>query len=255
MIIIYILTAVLGLCVGSFLNVLIYRVPNAISINFPASHCTKCQTKLRWFDNIPVFSWLFLGGKCRYCKTSISPQYIIVELLNMLLWLVSVLLFWNVSIVLAVCASLACSVLLVIAFIDLKHKWIPDRFQIALLIIGVVFTIFGPQGWTSHIIGFFVGGGVLFLFYGIGRLVFKREALGIGDIKLMAVCGLILGWQQVLLALFLGSIIGAVGCLIQRASNKNNEMEFAFAPYLALGSVIALFFGQDIINLYVGVFL
>lgn len=255
MILVYILTLVLGLCVGSFLNVVIYRVPNGQSINFPPSHCPKCQAKLRWFDNIPVVSWLVLGGKCRSCKSPISPQYIIVELLNMLLWLVAIMLFWKTSIVLAICFALACSVLIVISFIDLKHKWIPDRFQIILLLIGIVVTIFSPLGWHTHLIGFFVGGGVLLAFYGIGMLLFKREPLGIGDIKLMAVCGLILGWQGALLALFLGAIIGAVCCLIQRAVNKNGEVEFAFAPYLALGTVISMFFGQNIIGFYLSLFL
>ena len=255
MILTYILTLILGACVGSFLNVLIYRTPNNISIVAPASHCPNCKTPLKWLDNIPVLSWLFLGGKCRYCKAPISPRYIMVELLNVVMWLLSVLVFWKVSPLVSVASALTCSVLIIITFIDLEHKWIPDRFQIILLLIGIVVTIFSPLGWHTHLIGFFVGGGVLLAFYGIGMLLFKREPLGIGDIKLMAVCGLILGWQGALLALFLGAIIGAVCCLIQRAVNKNGEVEFAFAPYLALGTVISMFFGQNIIGFYLSLFL
>ena len=254
MIFVYLLTIILGLVVGSFLNVLIYRVPLGKNIAFPASHCPNCKAQLRWYDNIPVLSWLMLGGRCRYCKNPISPVYIIVEILNMLLWLVCVFVFWKTSIVLAVAFALISSILIVITFIDFKHKWIPDRFQIALLVLGVVVAIFGPLGWQTHLIGLFVGGGILLAFYGIGRLVFKREALGIGDIKLMAVCGLILGWQGVILALILGSVVGAVSCLILRALSKTGEVEFAFAPYLALGTVIAMFFGQDIIGLYLSLF-
>ncbi|MBQ2713945.1 MAG: prepilin peptidase [Clostridia bacterium] len=255
MILTYILTLILGACVGSFLNVLIYRTPNNLSIVKPASHCPNCKTNLRWCDNIPVFSWLFLGGKCRYCKTPISPRYIMVELLNTILWLLSVLLFWKISPLVSIMFALACSVLIVITFIDFEHKWIPDRFQIALLVLGIVLTIFDPiTSYLDHILGFVVGAGVLGMFYGLGWLIYKKEALGIGDIKLMAVCGLILGWKCTLVALFVGAIVGAISCLIIRAVKKEEDVEYAFAPYLALGTIFAMFFGNQIISLYFSMF-
>ena len=250
MILTYILTLILGACVGSFLNVLIYRTPNNISIVSPASHCPNCKTNLRWCDNIPILSWLFLGGKCRYCKSPISPRYIMVELLNVVLWLLSVLLFWKTSPLISVIFALASSVLIVITFIDFEHKWIPDRFQIALLILGIVLTIFDPiMSSLDHILGFVVGAGVLGLFYGLGWLMYKKEALGI-----VAVCGLILGWKATLVALFVGAIVGAISCLIIRAIKKEENVEYAFAPYLALGAVFAMFFGNQIISLYFSMF-
>lgn len=255
MAVVYIFVAIVGLCVGSFLNVLIYRVPNEISIIKPDSHCPICKNKLKWWHNIPVFSWLFLGGRCGFCRAPISPRYILVEILNMVLWLACALLFWKVNIVLAIALMLACSVLIVIAFVDIEHKFIPDRFQIALLILGILCAIFDPVwGWASHVIGAFVGGGVLLAFYGLGYLIYKKEAMGFGDVKLMAVCGLILGWQCALVALFFGAILGAVGCLLMRAISKKDNVEYAFAPYLALGVVLAIFFGGDIITGYLGMF-
>lgn len=255
MILTYILTFILGACVGSFLNVLIYRTPNNISIIAPASHCPNCKTTLKWIDNIPVLSWIFLGGKCRYCKSPISPRYIMVELLNVILWLLSVFVFWKTSPLIAVIFALASSILIVITFVDLEHKWIPDRFQIALLVLGIVLTIFDPiTSYLDHILGFVVGAGVLALFYGLGWLIYKKEALGVGDIKLMAVCGLLLGWQATLLALFLGAIIGAISCLIIRAVKKDEGVEYAFAPYLAIGTVVSMFLGNEIISLYFSMF-
>lgn len=255
MILTYILTFILGACVGSFLNVLIYRTPNNISIIAPASHCPNCKTTLKWIDNIPVLSWIFLGGKCRYCKSPISPRYIMVELLNVILWLLSVFVFWKTSPLIAVIFALASSILIVITFVDLEHKWIPDRFQIALLVLGIVLTIFDPiTSYLDHILGFVVGAGVLALFYGLGWLIYKKEALGVGDIKLMAVCGLLLGWQAILLALFLGAIIGAISCLIIRAVKKDEGVEYAFAPYLAIGTVVSMFLGNEIISLYFSMF-
>lgn len=252
---VYIIVAILGLCVGSFLNVLIYRVPNEISIIKPNSHCPNCKNMLKWWHNIPVLSWLFLGGRCAYCRAPISPRYILVESVNMILWLGCALVFWKLNIVLAIAMMLACSTLIVIALIDFKHKFIPDRFQIALLILGVLCAIFDPVwGWASHVIGLFVGGGVLLVFYGLGYLLYKKEALGFGDVKLMAVCGLILGWQSVLVALFFGAILGAIGCLLTRCFSKESGVEYAFAPYLAFGVILAMFFGGDIISLYMGLF-
>ena len=152
-IIICVLTALLGLCVGSFLNVVIYRVPNGMSIAMPPSHCPKCGYKLKWYDNIPVLSYLILGGKCRSCKEPISPRYTIVELLNMLLWLLFALSFHDNIFYLVVCC-LAASTLVVIAFIDLEHMLIFDRFQIIMLALGVLAIFADPSVvWWERMIG------------------------------------------------------------------------------------------------------
>ena len=248
-IMIYILIAIFGLCVGSFLNVVIYRTPRQMSLSYPASHCPKCNNRLKWYDNIPLLSYLFLKGKCRVCKTNISPRYFLVELLNLVLWLGIALLYLKIDIVVMVCYLLAVSVLVVVAFIDQEHKFIPDRFQIVLLLLGIVLCVFGSDiAWHERLIGLAVGGGIMLLFYGLGFLLFKREAMGIGDIKLMAVCGLIVGWQNILLALFIGVLVGAILLPILKRTTK--EIEFAFAPYLALGTIAVMFMGKPIIDAY-----
>ena len=150
MIVVYVLAGLLGLCVGSFLNVVIYRVPNGMSIATPPSHCPKCGYRLRAVDNIPVLSYVFLGGKCHNCKEHISFRYTAVELLNMALWLLCVLIFWKKSIVYACMAAAACSVFICIAFIDLEHQLIFDRFIITLFVLGVVAIIFGRKVFPYH---------------------------------------------------------------------------------------------------------
>ena len=216
----YIMALILGLCVGSFLNVVIYRVPNGISLIKPNSHCPKCKSEIKWYDNIPILSYLILRGRCRVCKCHISSRYVFVEILNAVLWVLCVYCFYNISILLMLLYAVVCSLLLVIALIDLEHMYILDRFIIMLLIVGVVLCLFtGNVAWSSRLFGLAVGGGVMLAFYGLGFLLFKREALGIGDIKLMAVCGLIVGYKAILLAIFIGAIVGAV-VLLAVAKNK-----------------------------------
>lgn len=251
--IIYIMTAILGLCVGSFLNVVIYRVPNNMSVVKPASHCPYCKSEIKWYDNIPILSYLILGGKCRNCKTHISIRYTLVEIGNAILWLLCLLCFYNQGIVLSVLMMIACSVLLVVACIDLEHMLIFDRFQIMLFVLGILACIFCiDMAYIERIIGFFVGGGIMLLFYGVGYLLFKKEALGIGDIKLMAVCGLLIGYKNIILAIFIGAIIGAVVLSILNRKEKNKE--YPFAPFLCFGVLVALFVGNLIINVYFGLF-
>jgi len=254
-IIIYVFIGLIGLCVGSFLNVLIYRVPNNLSISKPNSFCPVCKKPLKWYHNIPVFSYIFLKGKCSFCKTHIPFRYTLVEILNTILWLACGLLFWNTSEVLAVVYMLVCSMILVASFIDLEHKFIPDRFQIVLLMLGIIAVIFTNNvAVLDRILGFFVGGGVLLLFYGVGLLLFKKETLGFGDIKLMAVCGLIIGWQNILLSLFAGAIIGSVVLLFAQKTSGEKGKEYPFAPFLASGVLLAMFWGEQIINWYLNLF-
>jgi leader peptidase (prepilin peptidase)/N-methyltransferase len=138
----YILAGLIGLCVGSFLNVVIYRVPNGMNISKPASHCTKCGYELRWYDNIPILSYLMLGGKCRKCKEHISIRYTLVEIFNMLLWLLSVYLFFEESIVYCIISMIASSLLICIFFIDLEHMLIFNRFSISIAILGIIAMFF-----------------------------------------------------------------------------------------------------------------
>lgn len=260
MIVVYVLAGLLGLCVGSFLNVVIYRVPNGMSIATPPSHCPKCGYRLRAVDNIPVLSYVFLGGKCHNCKERISFRYTAVELLNMALWLLCVLIFWKKSIVYACMAAAACSVFICIAFIDLEHQLIFDRFIITLFVLGVVAIIFGRKVfpymvWYDNILSCVIGGGLFLLVWFLGRLKYKRDALGGGDIKLAAAMGLLLGWRALLFAVLIVTVFGSIILLIlKKAKNYEDGKEYPFAPFLAAGAVIALLVGNQVVTAYLSLF-
>ena len=247
----YVLAGVLGLAVGSFLNVVIYRLPNKMSLAKPNSHCPICKYELRWYDNIPVISYLALGGKCRSCKARISPRYAAVELVNALLWILSVALFFKDSPALALLYAAASSIFICIFFIDLEHKIIFDRFHVMLLAIAIA-TIFLDTrvGWLSRIIG----GASGFLLFFLVAICFERisgkEGLGGGDIKLVGVAGLLLGWEGLLLALLIATVPAAVIMLIASRGKSGEEREFPFAPFLSFGFCVAMFWGPQIVGCY-----
>lgn len=250
----YILGGIYGLCVGSFLNVVIYRLPLGMNLAKPGSHCPHCGYTLRARDNIPVLSYLFLGGRCRKCRAPISPRYMAVELLNMILWLLAVDLFYDRGFIFTVVVALTASVMLSVFFIDLAHMLIPDSLQIALLLLGLFATICDPEyPWYSHLIGMAVGS---LFFYGIYALFyygFGKDALGGGDIKLAAVSGLLLGWERLLLGLVLASVSAAILLLIlSRRSGAERGREYPFGPFLAAAFTLALYVGAPIINAYLG---
>lgn len=248
----YILAGLLGLCVGSFLNVVIYRLPNEMSLASPGSHCTVCGYSLKWYDNIPVLSYAFLGGKCRKCKSKISPRYMIVELANAALWLLAVALFWEKSIVYAYVAAIVSSALICIFFIDLEHMLIFNRFTI-LVAAGGIAAMFTDSGtvWYDHLIGAVAGGAVfLGLYYG-SIAVLKKEGLGFGDVKYAAAAGLLLGWQKFILAILIASVAGAVVMsVLNRVQKAEKQTEHPFGPYLAVGTLAAMFFGNTVIAWY-----
>lgn len=244
-----ILAALVGLCVGSFLNVVIYRVPLGMSLASPPSHCTGCGYRLRWYDNIPILSYTILRGKCRKCGAHISFRYTAVEAIHMLLWTASALLFADNVGWMIVCA-LTSSVCICIFCVDREHMIIPDRFQIALLlpVVGAVLTD-SYAVWYDHLIGCAVGFGV---FFGVGALVSRRkgrEALGGGDIKLAAVAGLLLGWQRLLLMVLVASVSASVVMIIHNHRNHGDD-EMAFGTFLSACTVLAVYFGDIVIRLY-----
>lgn len=269
-----ILAGLLGVCVGSFLNVVIYRVPLGMSLAKPDSHCPQCKYQLKWSDNIPVLSYIFLGGKCRNCKQHIPFRYTAVELANMLAWLASVWLFWDDSKVFAVLTALATSLLICVFFIDLEHMLVFDRFVIMLAVLGVVSMFFDPYyGWLSHLIGGAVGFGFLYGVHALFYYGFKKDALGGGDIKLTGAVGLLLGWERLLLAIIIASLSACVILLIasRRASSAQGEetsthteeesgenevsaKEYPFAPFLCTGFWVAMMFGASIITAYLSLF-
>lgn len=250
----YILGGIYGVCVGSFLNVVIYRLPLGMNLAKPRSHCPRCGYTLRAIDNVPVLSYLFLGGRCRKCRAPISPRYVAVELLNMVLWLLAVDLFYDRGFVFALVVALSASVMISVFFIDLAHMIIPDSLQLILLGLGVLAVFFDPEyAWYSHLIGMAVG---FLFFYGVYALFYYglgKEALGGGDIKLAAVAGLLLGWERLLLGLILSSVSAALILLIiARRSGAERDREYPFGPFLAVGFLLALYVGAPIINAYLG---
>lgn len=247
----YVLSGIFGLCVGSFLNVVIYRLPNKMSLAKPNSHCPTCKYELRWYDNIPVLSYVMLGGKCRSCKTHISFRYTAVELANTVLWLLCTFLFWEKSIPLACIYMIVCSVFLCVFFIDLEHQIIFDRFQIILLVLGVASIFFDKDyGWLSHVIGGASGFALFYLIsWGFEKLCGK-EGLGGGDVKLAGVVGLLLGWERFLLGLLLATIPAAVIMLILSKGKRGESRQFPFAPFLVVGFGASMLFGTQIIGWY-----
>jgi len=249
---VYILAGLIGLCVGSFLNVVIYRLPNNMKMSKPASHCTKCDYTLKWYDNIPVLSYIMLGGKCRKCKEPISPRYIAVEILNAALWILSVFLFWEKNPVYAVISAIVLSVLICIFFIDLEHLLIYNRFVILIGIAGAVAIFFDKNiRWYDHLIGAAAFGLFFLLIYYGAILILKREGLGFGDVKFAFVAGLLLGWQRMLFAMLIASVSASIILLIvRRARGDEKDREYPFGPFISVGVAFALLFGWPIISWY-----
>ncbi len=254
---IYVLAVVLGLCVGSFLNVVIYRLPEGMSLSKPSSHCTSCGYSLRWFDNIPVFSYLFLAGKCRKCRAKISPRYMAVEIVNAIFWFVSALLFAENNLYYAIISAILCSVLICVFFIDLKHLIIFDRFHIIIIALGIVAIFFDQTTvWYDHLIGA-VSGGVLFLIiYYLAIIIYKKEGMGFGDVKLVASIGLFLGWQKLILAIVIATVLASIILLaVKLVKSKGRDAEYPFGPFISAGVIVATFFGEYLINWYLSLFL
>lgn len=253
---------VVGLCIGSFLNVVVYRLPRGMNLAKPASHCPVCGHKLAWYDNVPLLSFLVLRAKCRYCGAPISPRYFFLELFNCLLWLFSALIFYPVGIWIALVNALALSLLLCMAQCDAENLWIPDSLQLCLFFVAVCGIFADPLHiWSDKLYGLLLGGGFFALFYFLSFPLFGREGMGFGDVKLMASVGLLLGWRQVFVAIVFAILFALAGIAVnrftaqvKRLSLDNNGGEFAFAPYLAFGAAFALFFADYIVNWYIALF-
>lgn len=267
-------------CIGSFLNVVIYRLPNGMSVAKPPSHCPKCDHMLKWYDNIPIISYITLGGKCRYCGCKITPRYLIVELLT---GIISTLIFYRFGISFtSLYGIILFLVLIPISFIDIEHLIIFDRFIIILLVLGVSGIFFNDLnygngtlsiGWLDKLIG--AGSIIVFgLIIILLEKLFKKYMMGGGDLKLMFAAGLILGWQLLALSVGIASILA---CIVEIAAKlikqkkaipeKAEEQEekilsdeeaeiaefkeqglFPFGPYLAIGFMIAYVFGLNLLE-------
>ena len=256
-----VLTIIIGLVVGSFLNVVIYRLPNDMSLAFPPSHCPKCNHPIKWYDNVPLLSYIILRGKCRHCHEHISIRYPLVELTNTLLWFVSLMMFTNfiiptnpMSWLKFIVSCIICSTLLCIFFTDLDHMEIPEIFQLILLVCGLVLLLedVSFNNILLKVIGF-IGAGLLFVITNfIYKLIRKRDGIGFGDVELMACAGLILGGYKVMFALLISCIAGAIILIIVNFIKKNGDRnkEYPFAIFLVPGILIALFVGNYVVDWY-----
>ncbi|MEZ4525452.1 MAG: prepilin peptidase [Desulfobacterales bacterium] len=232
---------VTGLCIGSFLNVCIYRIPESKSIVSPPSSCPQCGYRIRYYDNIPVISYLLLRGKCRQCHVPISFRYPMVELTAgfFALWV-----YFRFGLTLeALIHFVFISVLLVITFIDMDHRIIPDVISLPGIPLFFLASFAVPSlTYKDSLLGIILGGGSLYMVALSYLLLTKREGMGGGDIKLLAMMGGLLGWQGVLFTIFVSSAIGTViGTAIMLARHKNMKLALPFGPFLALGAVIYIF--------------
>lgn len=247
---IYVVVLVFGLCIGSFLNVCIYRLPAGKSIVFPASHCPQCGTSIRIYDNIPVFGWLMLRGRCRDCDARIPWRYPAVELLAGGFAMAIVAKF-GLSTEAAI-YFLFTVILIVITFIDIDHRIIPDRITLPGIPLAFIAALFLPRmTWQTSLIGILAGGGSLLL-VAIGyATITGKEGMGGGDIKLLAMIGALCGWQGVLFTVFFGSLLGAVtGIAAMRGSGEKMKLAIPFGPFLSVGAIGFVFFGPEIILWY-----
>ncbi|MBO5484274.1 MAG: prepilin peptidase [Lachnospiraceae bacterium] len=244
-IILYILVFLFGVVIGSFLNVCIFRIPQKESIVLPHSHCMSCGYQLCWYDLVPLFSFLFLRGRCRKCHTKLSLQYPLVEGLNGALYVIVFLANgWNL---LSVLYCLLTSALIVLSVIDFRTMEIPNGINVFIFLLGVAATAIDRADWRNHVIGMVAVSGFLLFIY----LVTVGRGIGGGDIKLMAGAGLLLGWKAAILAFFLGCILGSV-IHVMRMKINNAEHRLAMGPYLSVGIWLTAMWGQFVIEWYFG---
>jgi leader peptidase (prepilin peptidase)/N-methyltransferase len=261
----------MGLIIGSFLNVCILRIPAGLSVVRPSSRCPKCHAEIKAYDNIPVLSWLVLGGKCRGCKTKISPMYPAVEFLTGVLFVVCYLLFGE-SLAM-VKWSLLSALLVVLTATDIRERILPDVVNLSGFVIGILFSFFmvptdGASLWLSNLMfefpppravlsvvdalmGAAVGAGLLWI---VGEGYFKlrgKEGMGLGDVKMMGMVGAFFGVKRTLLTVLFGSLLGSViGIVIIAVSRKGRDYELPFGAFLGLGALLVIYFGTPLLNWY-----
>jgi len=249
-----IFSALFGLCVGSFLNVVVARLPSGRSIVHPGSACPGCGAAIRWHDNLPVLSYLLLRGRCRDCRTQISWRYPSVELACGILFAGAYLRFgWDVQLA---GALILLSGLVAITGIDADHQIIPDVLSLPGIGIGLLLSLIpGGLGWKSSMLGALVGGGVFVIIIVSSALVLGQPGMGVGDVKLGALLGAFLGWKLVLLSILLSVLIGGpLAAVLLATGRKGRKDPLPFGPFLAVGGAISLFWGDAVLACYFGLF-
>jgi len=249
---------VFGACFGSFLNVCIYRIPAELSVVKPRSRCPKCMTNLSWRDNIPIFGWIMLRGKCRYCEAPIAGRYPAIELLTAILFTL-VWLRFPYDLLLAPYLVLTFGLILG-SFVDIDEMWLPDRCTIGGMIAGPIFSFFIPSmhgaesslsGLIASLTGMAFGFGLFWAISFFGRLILKKDAMGFGDVKLMGALGAFLGFESVIFITFVSSLIGAViGMSLIGLGKEEWQSKIPFGPYIALAAIIWMLGGSALWELY-----
>ncbi|HET6515953.1 MAG TPA: prepilin peptidase [Thermodesulfovibrionales bacterium] len=258
MTVIFILTFLLGAIIGSFLNVCIYRIPRGLSVVSPSSRCPSCGTTIKVYDNIPIISFFILGGRCRYCSGKIPLRYPLVETLNALMYISAVWRYglgWQTPFLFAFCSSM-----IVITFIDIDFQIIPNVITLPGIVVGLVasslvfpdpFAVNATLGFKEGMIGLLAGGGLFYFIAFVSQLILRQEAMGMGDVKMMAMVGAFMGWKAILLTTFAGSLIGSiVGILVMVLTGTGRKAKLPFGPFLAAGAILTLFVGQEIMVFY-----
>ncbi len=249
-----------GAIVGSFLNVCIYRLPERQSIAFPGSRCRTCLRSIVWYDNVPCISWFMLRGKCRRCGAKISPQYVAVEFLAGSLFVLFFAVFGpTVKGMVYLALSLA---LLVQTFIDFRHRIIPDALTLPGIVVGFAASVAFPgihgtaDRWQAALasgIGILAGGGSLYLAGTLAEWILKKEAMGGGDVKLLAMVGAVIGWKGVIWTVFVSSLVGSIAGVYLRL--RKGEELIPYGPFLGFGAFTYLFFGPPVMHWYLRTFM
>jgi len=241
--------ACFGLIVGSFLNVVICRLPHGASVMWPASHCTSCDRALSWFENVPIVSWLVLRGRCRTCDARISAQYPIVEAVTAALFLAGYYAF-GLTPLLAVRLAFACAMVVLFA-IDFEHQILPNEITLSGIVVGFVLSLFMPPGWKSSLIGLLAGGLFPFLVAEIYLRVRGREGMGMGDFKMLAMVGAFLGWPLVWITLIVACVLGIViggGALM--ISRRGMGTRIPFGTFIAVAALLCAYADVSVVRAY-----
>jgi len=241
--------ALFGALIGSFLNVCIHRLPRGASIVWPASACPGCRRELSWYENVPIFSYAFLGGRCRTCKMAISMRYPLIEALTAAMFAAG-WWYYGPGPLLASRLIFGCALIVLFA-IDLEHHLLPNVITLPGTVIGFMFSFVNPPGWKDALIGILVGGGGLFLIAEGYYRIRHEEGLGMGDVKMLAMVGAFLGWQLTLLTLMLASFAGTIIGVGMIATGRGT-MKYAlpFGTFLAIGAAVASAVGQGMLDWY-----
>lgn len=242
---------VVGLCIGSFLNVCIYRLPRRESVAFPGSRCPQCGAAIRWHDNIPVLSYFWLGGKCRACHAPVSSRYVWVEVLTGVVFAAHGFMFEPG--VLLVARLVLASLVIALFFIDLEHQLLPDALTLPGIAVGLIASVFAPPGIVASAVGAALGAGILLAIRWTWKRATGVDGMGLGDVKMLAMVGAFLGWQAVWLVLLFASLAGAIiGVTLAMSGRGSMKSKLPFGTFLAIAALFASFWGEPLIAWYVG---